>query len=172
MKELLDKISSYNIFNFLLPGIVFTVLLPALGFSAHHLAPDNLLIAAFLYYFVGLVISRFGSLVIEPLLKRSGFVKFAPYSHFIEASRKDAVIDVLSEVNNTYRTLCAMSALLLLLPAYRFLEGHVQWLAASRLFVVALVLFVVFLLSYRKQTDYVRRRVEAVRLAALPSDKK
>jgi hypothetical protein len=32
-----------------------------------------------LYYFVGLAVSRFGSLIIEPLLKRFSFVRFAAY---------------------------------------------------------------------------------------------
>ena len=72
----------------------------------------------FLYYFLGLVVSRFGSLVIGPLLKSFSFIKFADYRAFIDASKKDTQIEVLSEANNSYRTLCALFSLLLLLKLY------------------------------------------------------
>ena len=66
VNELVNKISSYNIFNYLLPGIVFATLADKM--INYPIANHNILVAAFLYYFVGLVVSRFGSLVIEPLL--------------------------------------------------------------------------------------------------------
>ena len=68
------------------------------------------LVAVFAYYFMGLVISRIGSLMIEPTLKKVGFLKSADYSKFVLASKTDNKLDVLSETNNMYRTLCALSA--------------------------------------------------------------
>jgi hypothetical protein len=65
MKEILDKLSSYNLFNYLLPGIIFVVL--ASEITRYSFIHDDIVIGAFLYYFIGLVISRFGSLAIEPL---------------------------------------------------------------------------------------------------------
>ncbi len=159
MKELLDKLSSYNIFNYLLPGVLFVVLLDKL--TTYSFIQENLLIGAFVYYFVGLVVSRFGSLVIEPLLKKTSFVKFAAYADFVSASKKDAKIDVLSEVNNTYRTLCAMFVLLLLSMGYQSLQSAFPALESWNSYIVVVLLLVMFLLSYKKQTQYVKRRVEA-----------
>src|SRR5690348_7513108 len=106
MSELLNRISSYHLFNYLLPGIVFWALAgPTLPLSLGH---HDIVASAFLYYFGGLVISRFGSLVVEPILRWTKFVKFAPYSEFVAASKKDPQVDVLSEANNTYRTMTAL----------------------------------------------------------------
>src|ERR1700676_3643489 len=110
MNELLNKISSYNVFNYLLLGIVFSLLA---GEIIHFpIAQKDILTAAFFYYFVGLVISRFGSLIIEPLLKAFCFVRFANYKDFVAASQKDPKLEILSEVNNTYRTLASLFTLL------------------------------------------------------------
>lgn len=161
MKELLDKISSYNLFNFLLPGVVFVALSSA--FTGYSFVHDNLLIAAFLYYFVGLVISRFGSLVIEPALKRLGFLKFADHKEFIAASKQDEKIEVLSEVNNTYRTLCSMFVLLLLLKLYGRLAALLPELQEWNALILVAVLLLMFVFSYRKQTDYITQRIKANR---------
>ncbi len=101
MKEILDKVSSYNIFNYLVPGIVFAVL--AGKFTGYGFHQSNLFLGFFVYYFVGLVISRAGSLVLEPLLLKLGFVEFAPYDAFVRRSAQDKKLEVLSEANNSYR---------------------------------------------------------------------
>ena len=45
MKELLDKISSYNIFNYLLPGVLFAVI--ANKFTYYTIPLDNVIVATF-----------------------------------------------------------------------------------------------------------------------------
>jgi hypothetical protein len=159
MKELIAKISSYNLFNYLFPGVVFVALSNAL--TTYSFVQDNLLVAAFLYYFIGLVISRFGSLVVEPLLKKLHFLRFADYDDFVSASRSDPQIEVLSEANNTYRTLCSTFLLLLLLMLYDWLAQSLAFLRDSKTTVLLIVLLLVtFLFSYRKQTKYIKKRVD------------
>lgn len=158
MKELLDKLSSYNLFNYLLPGTIFVA--GAQRISGHTFKDENIVVELFLYYFVGMVISRIGSLTIEPVLKKVGFLKFAPYPDFIRACKTDAKIEVLSEQNNTYRTLCAVFLSLGILKLY---DVALAWRPRTAKTVVIAGLFVLFALAYRKQTDYVRRRVEAAK---------
>jgi hypothetical protein len=158
MNELLTRLSSYNIFNYLLPGAVFAALSgPLAGVT---LVQSDILMAAFYYYFVGLVISRFGSLVIEPILRRASFVKLAPYKDFVRAAASDPKIEVLSEVNNTYRTLMALFLLLLLLRGLRWVEDRVVELRSWNGVGIVVLLVVLFLFSYQKQTGYVRERVQ------------
>src|SRR3972149_2970830 len=104
LKELLSKLSSYNLFNYLLPGVIFVA--AASKVTRYSFIQEDIVIGLFLYYFIGLVISRFGSIVIEPILRGVSFLKFADYNDFVAASKKDEKIEVLSEANNTYRTLC------------------------------------------------------------------
>ena len=69
MKELIDKLSTYNIFNYLFPGVLFAYILSKV--SSYDLIQKDLVTGVFLYYFIGLVISRIGSLFIEPFLKKN-----------------------------------------------------------------------------------------------------
>jgi len=158
MNELLNKISSYNLFNYLLPGVIFAVL--ASEITRYTLVQQDILTGAFLYYFIGLVVSRFGSLIVEPLLKWLSFVKFADYKDFVAASKQDEKLEVLSEVNNTYRTLCSVFSLLLLLKLYAEIEERVAFLKEWDSMILLVLFLIMFLFSYRKQSSYITKRIE------------
>ena len=119
MKDILDKISSYNLFNYLLPGILFVYI--SKYFTDFDFVQTDTLIGAFFYYFVGMIVSRFGSLFIEPILKKIGFLKFADYKNYVSASKLDSKIELFSEINNTYRTLISTMFLLGVLKFYKSL---------------------------------------------------
>ena len=87
MSELLQKLSTYNIFNYLFPGVVFVILLKK--YTDINLIVDDVVLGLFLYYFLGLVLSRIGSILIEPLLKYWGVIQFSDYSKFVQASKLD-----------------------------------------------------------------------------------
>ncbi len=159
MQDLLSRISSYNLFNYLLPGIIFAII--AEQTTRYHLVHDNLVLGMFLYYFIGLIISRFGSLVIEPFLRWTKFLRFSDYSDFVAASRKDKKIELLSEINNSYRTFCSLFLLLALLRVYEGLETRFVAMGRWNAPLLLLALLVMFLFSYRKQTAYVSKRVAA-----------
>lgn len=159
MNSLLDKLSSYNLFNYLLPGIIFVIL--EKEFTNHSLIQRDIVIGVFLYYFIGLVISRFGSLVIEPVLRRVSFLRFTDYKEFITASKKDDRLELLSEVNNTYRTLCSLFTLLLMLKMYDLIASHFSVLKDWNVTILMALLLIMFLFSYRKQTQYITKRIKA-----------
>src|SRR5439155_26543527 len=94
-------------------------------------------------------------------LKRLCFVKFAPYSDFVAASQKDDKLDLLSEVNNTYRTMCSLFSLLLLLKLYTKVECALPALKVWHGTLLTVLLLLVFLFSYRKQTSYITKRIKA-----------
>ena len=157
MSELFDKISSYNIFNNLFPGVVFAVMADKIGY--HNFVQQDVLIGVFIYYFIGLVISRIGSVAIEPVLKRIAFVRYAAYKDYVKASKTDDKIELLSEVNNMYRTLCSLFVFLLFLKGYQAIEAWYpvlsEWIQSGMLS----LLLVLFLFSYRKQTTFIANRV-------------
>ena len=159
MNDLLGKLSSYNTFNYLLPGIVFVIAADA--FTQYSFVQRNLVVGAFIYYFIGMIISRFGSLVVEPILKRVSFVDFADYRDFVIASKKDPKIELLSETNNTYRSLFSALLLLGLLVVWERIEALVPALKHWTGLLLLVALLLMFLFSYKKQSAYVTKRVEA-----------
>lgn len=162
MKEILDKVTSYNLFNYLLPGTLFVVILER--FTQYSFTQEDLIISAFVYYFAGLVISRIGSLVIEPIMKRFKFVKFAEYKDFVVASKSDSKLEDLSEANNMYRTFVSMFALLFLFKLYELFSYRFIFLTNYEDYILILTLLIMFVFSYKKQTAYIFKRINSTKI--------
>ena len=158
MKSILEKLSSYNIFNYLLPGFLFVIVGEKL--TSFSLFYERWFIGVFLYYFYGLIISRIGSLVVEPFLKWIKFVKYVDYQTYVEASKSDPKIEILSEQNNMFRTLCSIVLILICLKAYDKMKEVLSWGTDINEFIFLVVLLALFLFSYRKSTQYVVRRAK------------
>lgn len=159
MDKILEKISSYNIFNYLFPGVVFCVVCDR--YFSIPLIQETIVNGIFLYYFIGLVISRIGSVVIEPMMKKVGLLEFSEYSDFLKASKMDSKIEILSEANNMYRTILSMIVTLGL--AVLCSEGLSRWPEYTTHVKYVLIgsLLVIFFFSYVKQTNYITKRVLA-----------
>ena len=173
MESIVDKISSYHLFNNFFPGILFCYVVSCTTrFELIKSGWENL----FVYYFIGMVISRIGSIVVERLLKllrvknkatkeKDPYLKFAPYKDYIEAEQNDSLIPILNETNNTYRTIIAVFIVAVCVKIYDwllfdFVESlgmigkNMLWIAG------AFLIIFVFVYSYKKQTDFIRNRVE------------
>lgn len=157
MNEVLNKISSYNIFNYLFPGIIFVLFLSFM--TSINLIQQNIIEGLFLYYFLGLVISRIGSLVFEPLLKLIRLVKFIDYGSYIKACKEDSKIELFSEINNSYRTLASTFSLVFLIKLYDMFFNNFISLNNSLHYFLLTILIIIFLFSYKKQTSFIYRRV-------------
>lgn len=151
MSELLQKLSTYNIFNYLFPGVIFVILLKH-GTGINWIM-DDLVLGMFLYYFFGLVLSRIGSILIEPILRCTKIVQFSDYARFVRASKLDGKIELLSEVNNMHRTIIAMLGVLLVIS---ICNGS----ATCHLTTGLLGIVILFILSYRKQTSFITKRID------------
>lgn len=158
MKELLDKISSYNLFNYLLPGVLFVYI--SSKYLDFKLPTNNIAALLVIYYFIGLVISRFGSLILEPLCKGLKIIKFAQYENFLSAAKNDQKIELLSEINNMYRTLFSLFTVILLTKFYLLiLKIYPPLNNWSEIFII-FVLLLIFLFSFKKQTQFIVKRIE------------
>ena len=163
--NILGKLSSYNFFNNLYPGVLFVFLLR--NIYGIELEWRNWIEAISVCYFIGMIMSRLGSIVIEPVLKNFSVIEYISYSDYIKASNINTPINILSETNNTYRTLLAMSFFLLLIKigimvnvlclshGITVFQDYKEW---------ELLIFLVILFgySYRKQTIYIYKRVNEV----------
>ena len=158
MEKLLERLSSYQLFNYLFPGIIFINLIDLL--TSINVPQNRVEFMVFLYYIVGMVLSRIGSVVIEPFYKGCCWIVFAGYKDYLEASKQDSKIDILSMENNTYRTLIATFVSLLVI----YCLDLAQWFryfndSNYAVPVYVALLIVLFTLSYRKQTSFIRKRV-------------
>ena len=156
MDKFLAQLSSYNILNNLLPGSIFCFVLKFL-FNIHLMASD-LIEDLFLYYFCGIVISRVGSILVEPILKKIRFIKFIDYKTFLNASKIDPKIEVLSETNNMYRTFIALFVLVAIVGVYNYFSDiYIQLKEYLPVAIIAFLL-ILFTISYKKQVSYITKR--------------
>ena len=159
MENLLDRLSSYNLLNNLLPGILFLVLIDVLEIV--DIDESNLYMMLFGGYFAGMVISRIGSVVIEPWFKWWKIVRYAKYEDFLKAEAKDTKIPTLLSESNMFRTFVAMFLLLLVLFVVCLSPSVKDWLRTPCAIMLAIVLLLIlFVVSYRKHATYIRKRVE------------
>lgn len=156
--KIIEKISSYNIFNYLFPGVIFSHALKKI--YGIDILTSNTLSNLFIYYFAGLIISRIGSLFIGSFLDVIRVTKKAPYKEYIEASKIDSKIDLLSEVNNMYRTLISLFISLISIKWYLKLENKVKFIEKNHLEILLILLTLLFVFSYRKQTSFIRKRIK------------
>lgn len=159
MDTFLDKLSRYHILNNLIPGIAFLYIIDVIGI--YGTAFDNAYGVFFIGYIAGMVLSRLGSVIIEPWFKSWRIVKYAPYPDFLKAEQKDSKINTLLEENNMYRTLVTMFIIVLLLYGFSLIPVvntfmHTKWATL----VLLVLLLVLYALAYRKQTSYIKKRVE------------
>lgn len=158
MEKFIEKLSRYNILNNLIPGILFLCLLKMLGI--YNINMNDWIIVVVVGYFAGMVLSRIGSIIIEPLFKKCKIVKYTSYPEFLEAEKKDVKILELLADNNMYRTFVAMLVVLLALYICHIIPAadgfiHTQWAILTAL----PLLLLLFVLAYRKQTACIRKRV-------------
>lgn len=161
MDKFLEKIEEYNIFNYLLPGIIFTYLLKC--FLGIDIFQDNVIEMAFIYYFIGSAISRIGSIILEPFLIEIKFLKYISHKDYVDASKEDKVIEKLSMVNNMYRTVCSTLIILIILKIGKVVIEYFK-LPQSMIITTGIIIgAILYLFSYRKQTKYIVSRVERIK---------
>lgn len=160
MSDFLNKLSSYNLFNNLLPGILFVVLLN--HFTQYRILQDNLLLSVFLYYFIGLTISRISSITIEPFFKKVKFIAFRDYHLFVNANKKDSKLDVLVETNNKFRVILTMILLVIFSKVFHSLNNNfLKFSENTQQYFLLIFIAIIYLFAYRKQTNYITKRVDA-----------
>ena len=156
MDSLLSLLNEYELFNNIFPGIIFLYFSNLQNYIPI-LDKIDIYEKLFLYYFIGLIISRIGSLFLEPLFKKLEIIKFADYSKFLKVEEKDSKIYMLVLVNNMYRSFCAV-----FLFSFFWLIYKNDFLFSTLLLRLLIILFLFFLFvySYKKQTEYIKKRVE------------
>lgn len=154
MEELLKRIEIYNIINFLFPGTVFVLIYSYI--TGGNAADINIGIGILECYFVGLIVSRIGSVIIKPILKAMHIIIEEEYEEFIDSEKKDDKISMLVRDANQYRTFIAVFVILFIVEVNNMINGDKSKWMTLLVFVGTIGLFV---LSYRKQVIFISKRV-------------
>ncbi|GAB1263183.1 hypothetical protein NBRC116495_38930 [Aurantivibrio plasticivorans] len=94
-------------------------------------------------------------------MKKLRIIQYSDYYDFVKASKDDPKIEVLSESNNMYRSLLSALVLLcLIIVANKLVIDHPELVNYVK-YALLPALIVLLGFSYKKQTDYISKRVSA-----------
>lgn len=166
MDNLLNILGEYEVFTNFIPGVIFYKL--SNPDIQSFVDDDNLLVFFIMCYFIGLVINRIGSLILEPIFMKCKLIEYVDYEKYIkvgEETQKYKKTEALMKINNLFRTLSAEFTLLFLIYLI-YLPTNIKssYIAIGYNELLHELLFaifaIIFILSYRKQTKYIRKRIE------------
>ena len=159
IKDIIDKLSSYNLFNYLFPGFLFVVILK----KTTSMLPCEIefkVIDVTLIYFVGLVISRIGSLSIENILEKRKKIDKINTKTLFDRINQYSKVEIIHEAMNMYRTLAAGSGLLFLISIVDLMINKPQIGKCLLTMVLELLLFILFTYAFCKQRKKVNECLE------------
>lgn len=165
MNDLFKSFSSYNLLTNFVPGAIFVYLLNYINNDFYD--KNNIAMNIISFFFFGLILSRVGSIIIEPMFKSLGIVKPPEYSRIasVQISSNDDLLNTLIESSYMYRTLVALFLVNMFVVIIFYSINIDQNLIARRIvfmFWSNLVLLMLFIFSYQKQTAYVVQRLDAL----------
>lgn len=159
--DISKKISRYEIINNLIPGFVLFVLLKQLGFQQLNIEETWLQIVV--CYILGLINSRFSSLIVEGLSRKLKFIEWRDYAKFNETKAKRPFVATLQESANMYRAFASLFLLSLLAVLSKLICCNCPWMQNNGYWIVLILLFLLYIFSYRKQVnDYVVKNIDEV----------
>lgn len=160
LTKLLEKISHYEILNNLIPGSALCFILSYIGYP---ILNYNVWACIVICYLVGIVNSRFSSVVIELICRKTHFIQWRDYELYNKAKKERPFIATLLGNANMFRAFT--SVFLISLCAYGLMRLSTKWiwLAQNGIWMLLVTLLVLFAFSYRKQiNEYVVKNIDEV----------
>jgi len=157
MEKLLEKISNYNLFTNLVPGYLFLIMNEFL--LNKKLLLDNIIYSFFIAYFIGIVISRFSSLIVENIIFKIFKQNKQCYFNFLLAERNNKKIEILTQDSNMYRSLCSLMIIEFIIKLMDMINILIYINKDSIILLIILLLIVLFAFSYIKQNNYIIQRI-------------
>ena len=148
--KLLEKLSHYEIMNYLIPGSAFCFILKAMGYG---ILDYGFVANVMICYIAGLVNSRVSSVIFEDLLKKWNFVEWRDHDLYFKAKKMRPYIGTMSESANMYRAFVAVAFNALVAYGFKYLMQVWPFAKNNWLLFLLVALLVLFLFAYRKQTN-------------------
>lgn len=157
MGKFIEKLDSYELMTSLLPGAFFCISLKI--FLGIEFPIENIVEEIVVYYFLGLIVNRIGSIIVKPFLLKINIIKEVTYNEYVNAEKKDSKIKVLMETCNFYRSMMTSCLLLLIMKCVFLILLNISWFQENWRGILLLGLIALFLATYRKQMNFVCKRV-------------
>lgn len=149
INSLFNKLSAYQLLSLMLPGASLLGILKFI-FTIDIKVDENMWWFLLASYVVGIILSRMGSLLIEEVFKKIGFIEGYNVGNYIVKRKEDDMVETILTFANLYRSFSALSILLIIVTkvkGYGFCE---YW----HYYLLEVLLFLLFSFSFCKQYYY------------------
>ena len=158
ISKLSEKISHYEFLVNLIPGSALCFILSYIGYP---ILDYNMVVCIAICYLVGLINGRFASLVIEGLCRITKFIKWKEYEFYIAAKEKRPYIEKMQEEANMFRSFVSVFFVSIIAYGVKQILPLCDFLQQNGFCILMALLFLLFLFSYRKQTNkYVVKNID------------
>lgn len=157
IEKIIEKLGMYNIFTNIIPGYVFLFV----NSYYFNFKINNVVTITILSYFLGLTISRIGSITIGNILLKFSKEKGELYSKYIEATERDEKIELLLQERNSYRTystlflICFIEYLCNIIRIKYSIPNDICYI----IIFVILILILIYSISFCKYNKYIAERI-------------
>lgn len=86
-----------------------------------------------------------------------------PNDDFVKCSKDDSKLEILSESNNMYRTIASLFFSIFALILFEKVSEKIGFSNETIVLIICILLFILFTWSYKKQTSYITKRINAWR---------
>lgn len=160
ISKISEKISRYEIINNLIPGTALCFILSYIGYPILDYSAG---VCVMICYLVGLINSRFSSLIIEWLCRKTKLIKWRDYSLYNSAKKERPFVGTLQEIANMYRSFVSVSLISLIAYVIQRILPQCVFLQNNGIWILIVLLLVLFFFSYRKQVnEYVVKNIDEV----------
>lgn len=149
INSLFNKLSAYQLLSLMLPGASLLGTLKFI-FAIDIKVDENIWWFLLSSYVVGIILSRIGSLLIEEVFKKMGFIKGYNVGNYIAKRKEDDMVETLLSFANLYRSFCALSILLIIVTMVKGYGFCDYW----HYFLLEVLLLLLFAFSFCKQYNY------------------
>ena len=149
INSLFNKLSAYQLLSLMLPGASLLGTLKFI-FTIDIKVNENIWWFLLASYVVGIILSRIGSLLIEEVFKKMGFIKGYNVGNYIAKRKEDDMVETLLSFANLYRSFCALSIVLIIVTMVKGYGFCDYW----HYFLLEVLLLLLFAFSFCKQYNY------------------
>ena len=174
MDNLFKQLSSYHILNFVIPGGSYIYLLNKVLIP--NILSEDWLLNGIIFYIVGLIISRIGSVIIAPKVNKileypriikvfrleTDYINKTTYEEYIKKKKKDTTISDFVTMKNMFRSMISVCfCMFFSIMAYHLINWTCFFSKKNIIVCTSMVLIgLLFLFSYEKQGVYIQKRIK------------
>lgn len=160
LTKLSETFSRYEILNNLIPGSALCFILSYMGYPILDYSVGACIVIC---YLVGLINSRFSSLVVEGICRKTKLVKWREYEQYNLAKKERPFLESILESANMYRSFLSVFFISLIAYGVQKILSKCAFIQRYDLWILLSLLFLLFLFSYRKQVNnYVVKNIDEV----------